>query len=126
MEVHFHMTARQKEFFQCLRAPHAQIFLLDIPIDGLGQHISHVEYHTILKYRLMIPIFPSDEICPVCCKTCLDSFREHAVHCKELSGFKNRHNMVKDVLIDILKRFVVSAKKEVVVNFLNDRRQVNP
>ncbi|XP_052627549.1 uncharacterized protein LOC128134140 [Lactuca sativa] len=68
MEMHFDMTARQKAVFQCLRAPHAQDFLLAIPIDGLGQHMSPVEYRIILKYRLMIPIFPADEICPVCRK----------------------------------------------------------
>ncbi|KAL7616032.1 hypothetical protein Lser_V15G02805 [Lactuca serriola] len=118
MEVHFDMTARQKAVFQCLRAPHAQDFLLAIPIDGLGQHMSPVEYRTILKYRLMIPIFPTDEICPVCSKACLDSFGGHAVHCKELPGFKYRHDMVRDVLFDIFKRVGVSAKKEAPVNFL--------
>nr|GEY07067.1 auxilin-like protein [Tanacetum cinerariifolium]GEY69162.1 auxilin-like protein [Tanacetum cinerariifolium] len=71
--------------FECLRAPHAQDFLLAIPIDGLGQHPSPVEYRTILKYRLMISLFSVDGICPVCRKASLDSFGEHAVHCKELS-----------------------------------------
>nr|GEW23447.1 hypothetical protein [Tanacetum cinerariifolium] len=87
MKVHFDMTMRQKTVFECLRAPHAHDFLLAIPIDRLGQHMSPVEYPTILKYRLMIPLFPVNAICPVCRKACLDSFGEHAVHCKELSGF---------------------------------------
>ncbi|GJZ02795.1 hypothetical protein Tco_0520756 [Tanacetum coccineum] len=82
MEVHFDITMRQKVAFECLRAPHAQDFLLAIPIDGLGQHMSLVEYHTILKYRLMIPLFPVNAICPVCRMACLDSFGEHAVHYK--------------------------------------------
>ncbi|GJU46085.1 hypothetical protein Tco_1203351 [Tanacetum coccineum] len=79
-----------------------------------------VEYRTILKYRLMIPLFLVDEICPVCRKACLDSFREHAVHCKELPGFKYRHNMVRDVLFDVCRRVGISAKKETPVNFLTD------
>ncbi|GJT54579.1 hypothetical protein Tco_0989633 [Tanacetum coccineum] len=120
MEVHFDMTMRQKAVFECLRAPHAQDFLLAIPIDGLGQHMSPVEYRTILKYRLMIPLFPVDAICPVCRKACLDSFGEHAVHCKELMGFKYRHDMVRDVLFDICRRARISAKKEAPVNFLTD------
>jgi hypothetical protein len=66
MEVDFNMTTREKAVFGCLKAEHAQDFLLAIPIDGLGQHMSLVEYHTILKYRLMIPLFPKDEVCPVC------------------------------------------------------------
>ncbi|GKC28411.1 hypothetical protein Tco_1035705, partial [Tanacetum coccineum] len=84
-------------------------FLLAIPIDGIGQHMSPVEYRTILKYRLMIPLFPVDAICPVCRKACLDSFGEHVVHCKELSGFKYRHDMVRDVLFDIFRRVGISA-----------------
>ncbi|MCH83563.1 auxilin-like protein, partial [Trifolium medium] len=42
-------------------AVHAQDFLIAIPIEGLGQYMSPIEYRTILKYRLMIPIFPVDE-----------------------------------------------------------------
>ncbi|GKD48808.1 hypothetical protein Tco_1277784 [Tanacetum coccineum] len=68
----------------------------------------------------MIPLFPVDAICPVYRKTCLDSFGEHTVHCKELSGFKYRHDMVRDVLFDICMRAGISAKKETPVNFLTD------
>ncbi|GJT00938.1 hypothetical protein Tco_0822107 [Tanacetum coccineum] len=78
--------------------------------------MSPVEYRTILKYHLMIPLFPVDEICPVCRKTCLDSFGEHAVHCKELPGFKYRHDMVRDVLFDVCRRARISAKKEAPLN----------
>ncbi|GJR84997.1 hypothetical protein Tco_0209008 [Tanacetum coccineum] len=68
-----------------------------------GQHISPVKYRTILKYRLMIPLFPVDEICQVCRKACLDSFGERAVHCKELSGFTYRHDMVRDVIFYVCR-----------------------
>ncbi|GJU71758.1 hypothetical protein Tco_1263163 [Tanacetum coccineum] len=107
MKAHFDMTMRDKAVFECLRAPHAQDFLLAIPIDKLGQHMSLVEYRTILKYRLMIPLFLVDAICPICRKACLDSFGEHAVLCKELSGFKYRH-------VGII------VKKEAPVNFLTE------
>ncbi|KAJ0901999.1 hypothetical protein HanPSC8_Chr08g0331881 [Helianthus annuus] len=106
--------------FECLRAPHAQDFLSVTPIEGLGQHMSAVEYRAILRYRLMIPLFPVDEPCPVCRKACLDSFGEHAIHCKELPGFKYRHDWVRDLLCDVLKRAGISAKKEAPVNFLTD------
>ncbi|GJS94929.1 hypothetical protein Tco_0801897 [Tanacetum coccineum] len=95
-------------------------FLTVIPIEGLGQHMSALEYRTILKYRLMIPLFPVDEPCPVCRKVCLDSFGEHAVHCKELPGFKYRHDLVRDVMYDVLKRAGISSKKKAPVNFLTD------
>nr|GEW29921.1 putative reverse transcriptase domain-containing protein [Tanacetum cinerariifolium] len=86
----------------------------------LGQHMSPVEYRTILKYRLMIPLFPVDAICPVCRKACLDSFGEHAVHCKELSGFKYRHDMVRTSFFYICRRVGIFAKKEAPANFLTD------
>nr|GEX68726.1 putative reverse transcriptase domain-containing protein [Tanacetum cinerariifolium] len=120
MEVHFDMTVRQITVFEYLRAPHAQDFLLAIPISGLGQHISSVEYRTIFKYRLMIPLFLVDEICPVCHKVCSDSFGEHAVYSKQISGFNYRNNMVRDVLFDICRRAGISGQKEAPVNFMTD------
>jgi hypothetical protein len=71
----------------------------------------------------MIPLFPIDEVCPVCLKTCLDNFREHAVHCRELPCFKYRHDFVRDVLFDIFRRAGVSVKKEAPVNFLTDPQE---
>ncbi|GJS71533.1 hypothetical protein Tco_0704374 [Tanacetum coccineum] len=120
MEAHFDMTVRQKAVFECLRASHALDFLLAIPIDGLGQQMSPVEYRTIPKYRLTIPLFSIDAICPICRKAYLDFFGKHAVHCKELPDFKYRHDMVRDVLFDICRRAGISVKKEVHVNFLTD------
>ncbi|GJY92199.1 hypothetical protein Tco_0507981 [Tanacetum coccineum] len=120
MKVHFDMTVRQKAVFECLRASHAKDFLLSIPIYGLGQHMSQVEYRTTFKYRLMIPLFSVDAICPVCRKACLNFFGKHAVHCKELPGFKYRHDIVMDVLFDIFRHAEISAKKEAPMNFLTD------
>ena len=48
----------------------------------------------------------------------MDSFGEHAIHYKELLGFKYRHGIVRDVLFNIFKRVGVSGKKETLVNFL--------
>ncbi|KAJ0925533.1 putative reverse transcriptase domain, exostosin [Helianthus annuus] len=117
-EEKFVLSPRQRVVFECLRAPHAQDFLSVAPIEGLGQHMSAMEYRAILRYRLMIPLFPVDEPCPVCRKACLDSFGEHTIHSKELPGFKYRHDWVRDVLCDVLKRAGISAKKEAPVNFL--------
>ena len=120
MEVKFDMITRQKTIFEFLQETQAHDFLLAIPIDGLGQHMSPVEYRTILRYRLMIPLFPIDEVCPICRKACLDTFGEHAVHCKELLGFKYIQDFVRDVLFDIFRRAEISVRKEAPVNFLTD------
>jgi len=44
VEAKFDMTARQKVVIGCLQAAHAHDFFLAISIDGLGQHMSLVEY----------------------------------------------------------------------------------
>jgi hypothetical protein len=41
------MITRHKTILGCLQATHAQDFLLVIPIDGLGQRMSSIEYRTI-------------------------------------------------------------------------------
>ncbi|GJV83123.1 putative reverse transcriptase domain-containing protein [Tanacetum coccineum] len=69
--VSFDLSPRQKAVVKCLRAPRAQNFLTVIPIEGLGQHMSALEYQTILK-----------------------------------------HDLVRDVLYDVLKRARISSKKE--------------
>jgi hypothetical protein len=80
--------------------------------------MSRVEYRIILRYRLMIPLFSTDEVCPVCRKACLDTFGEHAIHCKKLPDFKYIHDFVRDVLFDIFRRARVLVKKEASVNLL--------
>ncbi|CAK8569707.1 unnamed protein product [Lathyrus sativus] len=120
MDVNFDITTRQKSVFGCLQTTHAQDFLLAIPIDGLEKDMSPVEYHVILKYLLMIHLFPIDEVFPVCCNTCLDTFGEHTIYCKELPGFKYRHDFIMDILFDIFKSERVYMKKERSMNFLTD------
>jgi hypothetical protein len=59
----------------------------------------------------MIPLFLIDEVCPICRKACLDNFGEHVVHCRELPGFKYRHDFSRDVRFDVFRRAGISAKK---------------
>ncbi|KAL4589414.1 hypothetical protein LXL04_002321 [Taraxacum kok-saghyz] len=49
-------------FFGYLLTWFVLFYLLVISIDGLGQCMSFVEYRSILKYDLMIHLFPLDEI----------------------------------------------------------------
>jgi len=59
----FDMMTRQKIVLGSLQATHAyDFFFLVFPIDGLDQHMSQTEYHTILRYRLMIALFHIDEV----------------------------------------------------------------
>lgn len=65
----------------------------------------------------MIILFSIDDVCHVCCKVCLDTFEEHTIHCREVSRFKYRCDLIKDVLFDMFWRTLVSMKKEVLVIF---------
>ncbi|KAL6531909.1 hypothetical protein OROMI_028272 [Orobanche minor] len=112
MDIVYELSDRQKAVVSCMQVGHAQDFLLAIPIEGLVQKMSPVEYRTIFKYRLMIPIYPCDTRCPACITGCLDTYGEHAVHCKVDPGFKHRHDHVRDTLYDVLWRAGISAKKE--------------
>ena len=123
MEVAFNLTSRQKAVFKCLQSAHSQDLLLAIPIDGLGQCMSPVEYRSVLKYCLMIQLYPVDGTCPMPnCRKPLDVFGEQVVHCKELPGFKYRHDLVRDVLCDVFRRAGVLVKKAL-VTFLTDPRE---
>ncbi|GJR64394.1 hypothetical protein Tco_0010459 [Tanacetum coccineum] len=50
----------------------------------------------------------------------LSQTSNYQIHCKELTGFKYRHDMVRDVLFYMCRRAGISAKKEAPVNFLTD------
>lgn len=78
------------------------------------------EYRIILRYRLMIPKFSIDEVCLVRRKTYLNNFGEHVVRCNKVSGFKYRHDYVRDVLFDLFRRAGVPMKTEASVNFLTN------
>nr|GEV28544.1 auxilin-like protein [Tanacetum cinerariifolium] len=92
LEASFDLSPSQKVVVECLQAPRAQNILTIIPIEGLRQYMSALEYETIYMYRLMNHLFPIDEPYLLCRKIYLDSFGEHAVNCKELPGFKYRHD----------------------------------
>lgn len=80
MDVKFDITTRLEEIFICMEATHARDFILYILIEWLDQDMSQIKYYNILRYRLMIPLFPIDDIFPICRKTCLDTFWEHVTH----------------------------------------------
>jgi hypothetical protein len=72
--------------------------------------MSSVRYHTILKYRLIVSLFSVDEVCFVCRKACLYNFGEYAVHCRELSDFKCRHDFICARLFNILNQGSIPVK----------------
>ncbi|PWA58431.1 hypothetical protein CTI12_AA400130 [Artemisia annua] len=50
---------------------------------------------------LAIPMFSEGSICPSCNVHRMDQWGDHAVHCSSELGVKFRHNLVRDILVDI-------------------------
>ncbi|KAL5714862.1 hypothetical protein ACHQM5_016767 [Ranunculus cassubicifolius] len=76
------------------------------------------EYRVVLKYRLFVPICEDGVLCPKCRIHKMDKYGDHAIHCSKQPGFKHRHDLVRDVLCDILRRAGITHKKEAPVTFL--------
>ncbi|GJU06306.1 hypothetical protein Tco_1122736 [Tanacetum coccineum] len=87
-----------------IRAPHAQDFLFTIRIDGLGQRMNHRQFRYVLCYRLSVPTFSECSLCPSCNVHQMDQWGDHAVHCCSEVGVKFRHNLVRDILVDICSK----------------------
>ena len=60
------LTPIQVAILSSTQEPHAEDFLLTIPIDGLGQKINPRQFWSILCYRLTIPLFAEDSLYPSC------------------------------------------------------------
>nr|GEW63015.1 hypothetical protein [Tanacetum cinerariifolium] len=100
----YSLSPRHVGILSCIRAPHAQDFLFTIPIDGLGQRMNHRQFRSVLCYRLSVPMFSEGSLCPSCNAHQMDQYGDHAVHCCNEVGVKFRHNLVRDILVDICSK----------------------
>ncbi|KAL8157996.1 hypothetical protein AgCh_002631 [Apium graveolens] len=53
----------------------------------------------------------------------MDQWGDHAVHCSSDVGVKFRHNLVRDILVDICSKVSVPVRKETPIGFLSDAGQ---
>lgn len=54
-----------------------------------------------LRYRLIITLISDGAHYPLCMNR-MNVFGEKVIHCHKQPGFKYRHDIVKDVLYDVL------------------------
>ncbi|PWA58713.1 hypothetical protein CTI12_AA302350 [Artemisia annua] len=100
----YSLSSRQVAILSCIRAPHAQDFLFTITIDGLGQRMNHRQFRSVLCYRLSVPMFSEGSLFLSCNVHRMDKWGDHAVHCSSEVGVKFRHNLVRDILVDICSK----------------------
>ncbi|GKA82699.1 hypothetical protein Tco_0789447, partial [Tanacetum coccineum] len=107
----YKLSPRQVSILNCIRAPHAQYFLFTIPIDGLGQRMNHRQFRFVLCYRLAVPMFSEGSLCPSCNTHRMDQWGDHAVYYSSEVGVKFRHNLVRDILVDICSKVGIIVRK---------------
>ncbi|XP_026396172.1 uncharacterized protein LOC113290799 [Papaver somniferum] len=115
----FHLSVRDSVLWQCNKLKHAQDYLLAIPIVGLNQTLGPRQFRSVLSYRLGIPLFPEGSHCSSCNKE-MDIFGDHALHCASDVRLKFRHDLVRDVFMDICIKAGVASRKEVALGFISD------
>ncbi|XP_026417118.1 uncharacterized protein LOC113312589 [Papaver somniferum] len=111
LPTNFNMSTRDCMLWQSNILKHAQDYLLAIPISGLNQTLGPTQFRCILSYRLGIPLFPKDSRCTSCNRE-MDIYGDHALHCASEVGNKFRHDLVRDIFVDICFRAGISARKE--------------
>lgn len=81
----------------------------------------------MLCYRLAVPLFPEGSLCPSCNVHRMDQWGDHAVHCASEVGVKFRHNLVRDILVDICSKAGIMVRKEAPLGFLSEvGRELRP
>lgn len=115
--TNFFLSERDSVLWQCNQKKHAWDFLLAIPSMGLNQVIGARQFSAVLRYRLGIPLFKADGACPFC-KTDMNVFGDHALHCANEVGLMFIHDLVREIIADICFRADVPARKEVDLGFL--------
>ncbi|KAL8257703.1 hypothetical protein R6Q59_029744 [Mikania micrantha] len=88
----FQSIPPQKIVLACFRAPHAQHFMQVVPTNGLGQHMSTLEYRVILKCWLMILFFLQAISHVYFVKSVLGFFWRACSTLQRVTGFKYRHD----------------------------------
>nr|GEU30350.1 pentatricopeptide repeat (PPR) superfamily protein [Tanacetum cinerariifolium] len=71
------------------------------------------------RTSLATPMFSEVSICPSCNVHQMDQCGDHAVHCSNEVGVKFRHNLVRDILVDICSKVGIMVRKEAPLGFLS-------
>nr|GEY10506.1 beta-myrcene synthase [Tanacetum cinerariifolium] len=66
--------------------------------------MNHRQFRSMLCYRLAIPMFSEGSLCLSCSVHRMDRWGDHDVHCSSKVGVKFRHNLVRDILVDICSK----------------------
>ena len=73
-----------------------------------GVHFKLQDFVICLKYRCAPPPFYQEGTrCPLCKKD-MDALGEHALNCSSENGRTGRHNVVRDIVVDVVRSACLS------------------
>ena len=89
--------------------------------------MNHRQLRSVFCYRLTVPMFSEGSLFSSCNVHRMNIWGDHAVHCSSEVGVKFRHNVVRDILVDICSKVGIMVRKEVHMGFLlEDRKELRP
>ena len=95
-----------------LGLPKAGAWLNSLPSKNLGLHLKPREFRVCIQYRLGIPVFRSDGICPACHSYESDKEGDHAIACGWEGERIARHNHLRDALFQTASQAALGPRKE--------------
>ena len=83
----------------------------NLTIKNNNNKIEQSEFHTAIKWWLGIPV-SGNHSCPYCPSHALDPHNHHVLTCKYGGDVVNRHNQLRDILLESCHRASLSPKLE--------------
>ncbi|GKB32000.1 hypothetical protein Tco_0871401, partial [Tanacetum coccineum] len=82
----------------------ASVEFESIVILGLSCCLSSSSVQCLENLGYSVPNVLKGSLCPSCNAHRMDQWGDHAVHCSSEVGVKFRHNLVRDILVDICSK----------------------
>ena len=105
---------RDKARLGSVALAHSGDWLNALPSKILNLHMPSTEFRTAAKYRLGIPVFPEDSICPVqTCREENDRMGDHAIGCAYNGERISRHNRLRDTVYKAAQSACLGPAQEI-------------
>jgi hypothetical protein len=105
------ITDRDKARLRVLSAPHTGDWLNVVPLPILGLHLKPREFKFAVNYRLGMPLYQEEGVCPACGKAA-DEFGDHSVACAHTGERIARHNHLANMLFRVAQSANLAPTKE--------------
>ena len=105
---------REKARFGSVSLPHSGDWLNAVPSKVLNLHMRPLEFRVAIKYRLGLPIYSSEGICPAGnCDRNNDIMGDHAIGCAYLGERTFRHNLLRDAIHSAAQAACLNPAREI-------------